>query len=125
MQVANLLKTGLLNCGINDEKITVATSYEEALETAFTNARAGDFLVIENFYGLKSAELEKLLKKLPREAGTRIGLYPEGYHLLLRDLHAAQPWGDIAAWIGDRARPLPSGADGRNALAFVREPDWQ
>lgn len=67
MQVANLLKTGLLNCGINDEKITVATSYEEALETAFTNARAGDFLVIENFYGLKSAELEKLLKKPPPE----------------------------------------------------------
>lgn len=67
MQVAQLLKTGLQNCGINDEKITVATSYEEALETAFTNARAGDFLVIENFYGFKNAELEKLLKKLPRE----------------------------------------------------------
>lgn len=67
MQVAQLLKTGLLKCGINDEKITVATSYEEALETAFTNARAGDFLVIENFYGFKSAELEKLLKMLPPE----------------------------------------------------------
>jgi acylglycerol lipase len=37
--------------------------------------------------------------------------YPDGYHLLLRDKGRAVPIGDILAWIGDPAAPLPSGAD--------------
>ncbi len=41
----------------------------------------------------------------------RIALYPQGYHMLLRDLGARRPIDDVAAWIADRAAPLPSGAD--------------
>ncbi len=41
----------------------------------------------------------------------RVALYPKGYHMLLRDLGAAAPIGDIAAWIGGSAAALPSGAD--------------
>jgi alpha-beta hydrolase superfamily lysophospholipase len=37
--------------------------------------------------------------------------YPDGYHLLLRDLNRAAPIGDILAWIARPALPLPSGAD--------------
>ena len=38
-------------------------------------------------------------------------LYPEGYHLLLRDLNRAVPIGDIVGWIErPDARDLPSGA---------------
>ncbi len=37
-------------------------------------------------------------------------LYPEGWHMLLRDLQAEVVWADIAAWIHDPAAPLPSGA---------------
>ncbi len=39
----------------------------------------------------------------------RIAIYPEGWHMLLRDLGAQAPLGDIAAWITDRSAPLPSG----------------
>lgn len=42
----------------------------------------------------------------------RVALYPKGYHMLLRDLGAAAPIGDIAAWIGGGSvAALPSGAD--------------
>ncbi len=41
----------------------------------------------------------------------RIAVYPEGWHMLLRDLDGDLVAGDVAAWILDRAAPLPSGAD--------------
>lgn len=44
-------------------------------------------------------------------ARRRVALYPRGYHMLLRDLQAETVWADIASWIADPARPLPSGAD--------------
>jgi alpha-beta hydrolase superfamily lysophospholipase len=41
-----------------------------------------------------------------------VGFYPQGYHLLLRDVHAKIVWQDIAAWINSHgASGLPSGAD--------------
>ncbi|MCW3473601.1 lysophospholipase [Limobrevibacterium gyesilva] len=51
---------------------------------------------------------------LHQEAPTtapRLGFYPNGWHLLMRDLGRAAPIGDAIAWIGDRSAPLPSGAD--------------
>ncbi len=54
-----------------------------------------------------------MFKHFP-EAGRdrrRVAVYESGYHMLLRDLQAETVWTDIAAWIGDRNRPLPSGAD--------------
>ena len=42
---------------------------------------------------------------------TKRGIYRGGYHMLLRDLKAKEAWADIAAWIADRRKPLPSGAD--------------
>jgi len=53
------------------------------------------------------------LRRMPAEADPdlRVALYPRGYHMLLRDLHAAEVLGDIVAWIGDSAAPLPSGGD--------------
>jgi hypothetical protein len=41
----------------------------------------------------------------------RIGLYAEGYHMLLRDLEAPTVLSDLEAWIADHRAPLPSGAD--------------
>jgi len=43
----------------------------------------------------------------------RVGIYENGYHLLLRDLEAEIVWEDIAAFIGDPTGPLPSGAEAR------------
>lgn len=41
-----------------------------------------------------------------------VAIYPQGYHMLLRDLQAPTTWKDIAAWIGASGK-LPSGADSR------------
>ncbi len=50
-----------------------------------------------------------LLEKLSSRPETRMALYPEGYHLLLRDLHADLPLADISAWIAQPGGCLPSG----------------
>lgn len=54
----------------------------------------------------------RMIERLPATGSSqRVALYPNGYHMLLRDLQARVVLDDIAAWIADRARPLPSGAD--------------
>lgn len=68
------------------------------------------------------------LPALPPEAdgrGQRRALYPEGWHMMLRDLGADVVRGDIAAWIADPASPLPSGADARAEAALRQEPPWE
>jgi alpha-beta hydrolase superfamily lysophospholipase len=42
---------------------------------------------------------------------TRFAVYPDGYHMLLRDLQAEVVWRDIAAWIDDATAQLPSGEE--------------
>ncbi len=41
----------------------------------------------------------------------RRALYPEGWHLLFKDLQAEVVIDDVAAWVKAQDRPLPSGAD--------------
>lgn len=66
------------------------------------------------------APMAQFVDSLPARAQLRqrVALYPQGYHMLLRDLDAALLIGDVATWIGDRAAPLPSGAD-RGARASL------
>ncbi|HVI91016.1 MAG TPA: alpha/beta fold hydrolase [Dongiaceae bacterium] len=61
------------------------------------------------------------LPQLPQDR-LRIGLYPNGYHYLLRDLDAQTVFTDIASWMADPGKPLPSGADQvpTSALKFQR-----
>ena len=73
-------------------------------------------------YGEKDEVIPKkptamMLERLPRAAPNqrRLALYPEGYHMLLRDLQAEIPWRDIVPWIGNKDQPLPSGADDKAA----------
>jgi alpha-beta hydrolase superfamily lysophospholipase len=54
--------------------------------------------------------IEALLEGLP-VLHSRLALYPDGYHLLLRDLHAAVVIEDIAAWTADPHAPLVSGLE--------------
>ncbi len=51
----------------------------------------------------------------------RLALYADGWHMLLRDLGAEVVLRDVAAWIADRAQPLPSGADGRARAALAED----
>ncbi|MES1201574.1 MAG: alpha/beta fold hydrolase [Pseudomonadota bacterium] len=46
-------------------------------------------------------------RRLP--AGVRTGLYPDGYHLMLRDLHREVVYADILAFLRDPHAPFPSG----------------
>ncbi|HZH26090.1 MAG TPA: alpha/beta fold hydrolase [Azospirillaceae bacterium] len=52
------------------------------------------------------------LASIPR-TGNTVAVYPNGYHMLLRDLQAEVVLRDILAWIRNPDAPLPSGADQR------------
>ena len=45
----------------------------------------------------------------------RVAIYPNGWHMLLRDLQAEVVWRDVLSWIENPAAPLPSGNE-RTAL---------
>jgi acylglycerol lipase len=55
----------------------------------------------------------QMIRSLPAApAGAwRIVLYPEGHHMLTRDLAGREPIDDIAAFMASPAGPLPSGAE--------------
>jgi acylglycerol lipase len=57
--------------------------------------------------------VETFLKNLPPDAAPRqrLAVYPQGFHMLLRDLDAATVRQDVLAWILDPRAPLPSGAE--------------
>ena len=50
-------------------------------------------------------------ERLPAGAAARLAYYPDGYHLLLRDLGRTRVLADVLAWLDEPAAPLPSGAD--------------
>ncbi len=52
------------------------------------------------------------------DGAKRLAVYPDGWHMLLRDCQAKLVWRDVAAWIADRAAPLPSGAEAESASAI-------
>jgi alpha-beta hydrolase superfamily lysophospholipase len=53
---------------------------------------------------------EALLSTLPRDGPWRLAEYPDGYHLLLRDLKAELVFADVLSWLHDSNGALPSGA---------------
>ncbi len=68
-------------------------------------------------YGVKDEVIpkrpvEKFVESLKATPGVdmRVAVYPQGWHMLLRDLQAEVVWRDIAAWIADNQAALPSGA---------------
>lgn len=54
------------------------------------------------------ASAVKAAERLP--ASARTAVYPQGYHMLLRDLHADVVYGDILAYLHDPNAPFPSNA---------------
>lgn len=53
--------------------------------------------------------LANTIARLPRHV--RVVRYPDGWHMLTRDLQAGRLFGDAAAFIADPGAPLPSGLD--------------
>ena len=54
---------------------------------------------------------EHFLALLPPDVPRTFAYYPDGYHMLLRDLEAPLVWRDVEAWIANPEAPLPSEAD--------------
>ena len=63
--------------------------------------------------------------RLPPQGRHRLTRYANGYHLLTRDLSAGVVLNDIAAWIADKAAPLPSGADRRAEAVLLSKESAQ
>ncbi len=91
----------------------------DLMDEAFKGAASlcGNILIL---YGEKDEILPKeatyafLRKFLAADAANKtVVIYPQGYHMLLRDLQAPVVWKDIAAWINAGPDKLPSGADDR------------
>jgi alpha-beta hydrolase superfamily lysophospholipase len=61
----------------------------------------------------------QMLARLNESA--RVAVYPNGYHMLTRDLGARLVLDDLAAWLADPTAPLPSGFGPDGALALCTD----
>ncbi|MCZ8194436.1 alpha/beta fold hydrolase [Brevundimonas sp.] len=66
------------------------------------------------------AAMARALAVAGEPAGLTTAFYPEGRHLLVRDLDRARVLGDVLAFLRDPARPLPSGPAGVRAALAAR-----
>lgn len=83
-------------------------------------------------YGLRDVMIPRrpmiaLLERWPQDAAQvfRFGLYPDGYHMLLRDLQRIVVWKDIVSWMLNPDATLPSGfeRERHEVLWQLRTPD--
>lgn len=102
---------------IKGTRVETLYGLTDLMDQAFNSALSlqGDILLL---YGEKDEIIPKkptalFLRQLlaSDKAQETVAVYPNGYHMLLRDLQAHIAWGDIAAWIGGGQGRLPSGAD--------------
>ncbi|HEY0598531.1 alpha/beta fold hydrolase [Brevundimonas sp.] len=56
------------------------------------------------------ASMRRALERAGDRAALRTVFYPDGWHLLNRDLQAETVFRDVEAWLRDAEAPLPSGA---------------
>lgn len=82
-------------------------------------------------YGVKDEVIpkkpvERFIETLRVTPGVnmRVAVYPQGWHMLLRDLQAEVVWRDVAAWIADSHARLPSGAQ-RDTLPLFSDSEKQ
>ncbi len=55
--------------------------------------------------------VEAMTAFAPAGSRVRLALYPQGWHMLLRDQQAETALADVVAFLGDQSAPLPSGAE--------------
>jgi alpha-beta hydrolase superfamily lysophospholipase len=61
-----------------------------------------------------------MLDRLPDIATIRLVLYPDGYHMLMRDLQAAVVLQDMVAWVHNQSASLPSALEVDAGTSRVR-----
>ena len=54
--------------------------------------------------------MRRALERAGESPTLRTAWYPDGWHLLNRDLQAGTVYRDVEAWLRDAAAPLPSGS---------------
>jgi acylglycerol lipase len=59
---------------------------------------------------IKAAPMRQALERAGERPGFRTAFYPDGWHILNRDLQAETVYRDVEAWLRDASAPLPSGA---------------
>ena len=59
---------------------------------------------------IRKDAMRPALERAGPRPGLRTAFYPDGWHILNRDLQAETVYRDVAAWLRDAAAPLPSGA---------------
>ena len=59
---------------------------------------------------IRTGPMRQALERAGGRPGLRTGFYPDGWHILNRDLQAEVMYRDVEAWLRDAAAPLPSGA---------------
>lgn len=65
--------------------------------------------------------IRAVIARLPRPR-TKVAVYAEGWHMLLRDRQASVVLNDIAVWLRNPRAALPSGADRRDVAAILKKP---
>lgn len=100
---------------IKDTRIDAVYGLTNLMQTAFENS-ADLRLPVLLLYGEQDEIIKPrpLCRMLDRQGdfsgnGWRMVLYPEGFHMLTRDLQAEVVLRDIAAWIDDTVTEAPSG----------------
>lgn len=101
---------------IKGTRVEALYGLADLMDQAFASASSlqGDVLML---YGEKDDIIPKqptysFLQQLSVVNNTNktVAFYPQGYHMLLRDLQAQTVWQDIKVWIDTRQSQLPSGA---------------
>jgi alpha-beta hydrolase superfamily lysophospholipase len=66
---------------------------------------------------IPSDPVREFVQDLPPEPASRqrLAFYPNGYHMLLRDLEGPKVAADVASWVLDRQARLPSQSDAESA----------
>ena len=86
---------------------------DDALEAAPRFSQRSFILVGRHDDLIPDDPMQLMLNRLPPAppGHRRVAVYPEGYHLLLRDLNAEVPIRDIVRYTQDPTAPLPSGQE--------------
>lgn len=71
---------------------------------------------------LPEGPVGRAISALRRGSKTVVALYPEGWHMLLRDLNGAVVVNDVIAWTKNQDHPLVSGADRTREDLAARDP---
>jgi alpha-beta hydrolase superfamily lysophospholipase len=97
---------------IHDTRIDALHGLTDLMDSAMSSAARFQMRSLVLFGAheevIPKKPLQQVLAELPR-TGPRTALYPNGFHMLLRDLGAEVVLADIASWVTDPGAPLPSG----------------